>query len=81
ARYFLAQALMATGDTGEETQLLLVTLVTDQTFTSPNDARWHLALCHIKNKRVDPARTLLQTVAASQSAHATEAAKLLQQIH
>ncbi len=81
ARYFLAQALMATGNTGEETQLLLVTLTTDQTFSSPNDARWHLALCHLKNNRLDSARPLLQSVLSSKSTHAPEAAKLLQQIH
>ena len=80
ARYFLAQSLMATGNTGEETMQLLTTIVNDPTFTTPDDARWYLALCHLKNKQLETARPLLQTVAVSPSSHAKEATKLLQQI-
>lgn len=80
ARYYLAQALMATGITSQETEQLLTTILNDPAFSSPDEARWLLALCRIKNKHFDAAVPLLQTVATSTSTHAPAAAKLLQQL-
>jgi len=77
ARYYLAQANMAKGDTSDETVTLLTAVAADSTFPSAEDARWYLALCHIKNNHPQNAKPLLQRVAASTSSHAAEAAKLL----
>jgi hypothetical protein len=81
AGYYLAQCLMATGNTGEVPIQLLTTVSNDPAFALPNDARWYLALCYIKNSRFDLARPLLQTVSVSQSGYAREAEKVLLQIH
>lgn len=80
ARYYLAQALMATGNTGAETIDLLNALTNEPTFNAPNDARWFLALCYLKNNDSKTARALLESVQSSKSIHAPEAAKLLQQL-
>jgi hypothetical protein len=81
AGYYLAQCLMATGNTGEEPIQLLIAVSNDPAFAFPDDARWYLALCYIKNSRFDLARPLLQTVSVSQSGYAREAEKILLQIH
>jgi TolA-binding protein len=80
ARYYLAQAQMSTGNTGQETIDLLNALTNEPTFNTPNDARWFLALCHLKNNDSKTARPLLESVRSSTSIHAPEAAKLLQQL-
>ena len=79
ARFYLAQAFMSIGDTGAAT-LLLTVVSNDPAFLLPNDARWYLALCQIKNKRPEAARPLLQTVAASTSGYAPPATRLLKQL-